>query len=291
MNYREHAPHPALAAFVECFWSAADPGGASAGAAETILPDGCPEWIFHFGAPYRSLEPDGSARLQGGSFLVGTLTHPLALAPTGPVHTMGVRFRPGGASAFLSEPLSELTDAAAPTVDLFGNGGRRVEDDARNAPDDASRRAVLERFLLSRLASRRPGRRDLDLAVAWILAGGGAVSIGAVAERLGKSRRQLERAFARGVGVSPKTLARIVRFQNLLRRSTRPGGAWSDLAAECGFADQAHLIREFREFSRATPSRPPEGGDLSLHFVAPERLDRMFEPDVAFLQDGGAGGV
>lgn len=102
----------------------------------------------------------------------------------------------------------------------------------------------------------------------------------------------MEREFRQRVGVSPKTLSRIARFQNLLRLSGRDASrSWSDLAAASGYADQAHLVREFREFSGTTPTgRPGHEGDLARHFVAPERIDallRSAEPGVAFLQDGG----
>src|SRR5262245_36071535 len=280
MKYREWAPHPALAPWVECFWSAAD-SGADAGARETVLPDGCPEWIFHLEAPYRSVEAESLAP-QPPSFVVGTTTGPFAIETTGPVSTFGVRFRPGGVSVFLPLPVSELTDLAAETADLWAADGRRVEEQVREAPDAPSRSAAIERFLLTRSRPDRAARRGVDAAVALILGGRGAVPIEEVAGRIGKSRRQLERAFSEGVGVSPKTLARLARFQNVLRRAGRGSPRWAELAAECGYADQAHLIREFKEFA----GEPPAGldtarGDLAPHFVDPGRLDRMLGSDVA----------
>jgi AraC-like DNA-binding protein len=287
MKYREWAPHPALSPWVECFWSAAD-SGAEAGARETVLPDGCPEWIFHLEAPYRSVAREGLAD-QLPSFVVGTTTGPLAIETTGPISTFGVRFRPGGVSVFLPLPVSELRDVAVATEDLWNADGRRVEDQVREAPDSGSRRATIERFLLARARPERAARRGVDAAVALILGGRGAVSIAEVAGRIGKSRRQLERAFSEAVGVSPKTLARLARFQNVLRRSGRGRPRWAQLAAECGYADQAHLIREFQEFAGESPAGLDTSlGDLAPHFVDPERLDRMLGSDVAFLQDAGA---
>jgi AraC-like DNA-binding protein len=284
MRYREYAPHPALSPYVECFWSARDPE-AVAGAVETILPDGCPEWIFHLDAPYRSAGPEPGA--QPRSFLAGTTTGPISIETTGAVSTFGVRFRPAGVSAFHGVPLSELADAAATSEELWDGQGRRIEDAVRSAPDGRSRRHAVEVFLLSRLRPDRPARGNLDSAVAMILAARGAVSIAALADRLGTGRRRLERAFAAGVGVPPKTLARLARFQNALRRASGAPPRWAEVAAECGYADQAHLIREFREFSGETPGGLDAArGDLAPHFVDPERLDRMFESDVAFVQDG-----
>ncbi len=232
MRYREWAPHPALSSWIECFWSAVD-ADAEAGARENVLPDGCPEWIFHLESPYRSLGPEGIAA-QPASFLVGTTTGLLALEATGPVSTFGVRFRPGGVSVFLPLPLSELTDSAVSSEDLWNGDGRRVEGEVMEAPDAGSRREAIERFLLARAKPDRPSRRGVDAAVALILGGRGAVAIADVAGRIGKSRRQLERAFSEGVGVSPKTLSRLARFQNVLRRAGRGAPRWAELAASCG---------------------------------------------------------
>ncbi len=292
MNYAEHQPPPRLAPFVECIWVASGPAPAAT-AFESVLPDGCLEWIFHLAAPYQALRTDGTAAVQPASLLVGQMTRPLRIAPTGPVKTMGIRFRPGGAHPFVGFPLDGLTGAFVPTRDVWSAGeGRRVEDAVLNAPDDGTRRALLEEFLARRLdASRFDGGR-LAAAAGTLLRRRGRMRVAELARRSGWSRRQLEREFQRRVGISPKTLARIARFQNLLRLSGRNAArSWSDLAAVCGYADQAHLVREFREFAGATPTeRRAAEGDLARHFVEPGRLEALLRPegpDVAFLQDAG----
>jgi transcriptional regulator GlxA family with amidase domain len=179
---------------------------------------------------------------------------------------------------------------------VWGAGeGRRVEDAVLNAPDDAARRTLVEHFLERRLESARSDGRRVAMAARALLHRRGRLPVAELARQTGWSRRQLEREFLQKVGVSPKTLSRVVRFQNLLRLSGRnPARPWSDLAAACGYADQAHLVRDFREFSGATPTeRSGNADELARHFVAPERLDALLQgagPDVAFLQDGGRPG-
>src|SRR6266436_5538474 len=85
-------------------------------------PDGCLEWIFHLGAPFRRWL-NGRWELQPRSFVVGELTRFILLQPNGPVGTMGVRFRPGGAYRFLPLPVHLLTDESVPTVDVWGRDG------------------------------------------------------------------------------------------------------------------------------------------------------------------------
>ena len=293
MNYAEHRPPARLSPFIECIWIASGPAPAAT-AFESVLPDGCPEWIFHLAAPYQALRADGTAAVQPASLLVGQMTRPLRIAPTGPVRTMGIRFRPGGAHPFFDVPLDALTGGSAPTRDVWSGGeGRRVEDAVLNAPDDGARRALLEDFLARRLDAARFDGHRIAAAAGTLLRRHGRMRVAELARRSGWSRRQLEREFRRRVGVSPKTLARIARFQNLLRLSGRDAArSWSDLAAACGYADQAHLVREFREFAGVTPTqRPAADGDLARHFVEPGRLEDLLRPegpDVAFLQDTAA---
>ncbi len=236
MKYREWSPDPALSAWVECFWSAAD-SGAEAGVHETVLPDGCPEWIFHLEAPYRSVTGEGLAD-QPPSFVVGTTTGPFAIETTGPVSTFGVRFRPGGVSVFLPLPVSALRDVAVATEDLWNADGRRVEDQVREATDSVPRRATIERFLLARARPERAARRGVDAAVALILGGRGAVSIAEVAGRIGKSRRQLERAFPRRSASPPR------RWR-----------AWRGSRTFCGARPAAGRAGHSSPPSAATPTR------------------------------------
>jgi len=219
------------------------------------------------------------------------MTRPINIAPTGPVHTLGVRFRPGGAREILAVPLDLLTDTTAETADLWSADGRRIEDEVGNARDDEARRGALERFLEARLPRAHVGTSRLEAAIGLVLRSRGRAEVAEVARHVGWSRRQLERQFRAGVGLSPKAFSRVVRFQNVLRLAGPARGAsWADLAARCGYADQAHLTREFRELSDATPaSGEAAGGDLARHFVAPARLEQLLSPargDVAFLQDG-----
>ena len=281
MKYSEYRPPELLAPFVECLWFASDSAAPAVGApSERILPDGCLEWIFHLGAPYRRWMPDGRAVLQPRSFVVGELSRYLLLQPTGAVATMGVRFRPGGAYRFLPMPLSELTDAQVPAAEVWGAGGREIEDRVLAARGAERRRRLVEEFLACRLTAAAP-RPRLESAVADILRSGGRARVSGIADRLRWSTRQLEREFRAGVGLAPKELARIIRFQNLLRLAGE--GAlrdWAGLAFEGGYADQPHLVREFRGFAGVTPGAFGVAalGDLAGSFLSPGRLDTLLGP-------------
>ena len=104
MRYCEIQPQPSLARFIECFWTLESDSSLAATVPETILPDGCVELILNFSAPIRELKEDGNEEQQPALFVAGQMTQPVAIAPTGAVQLLGIRFHPGGTGPFLPLP-------------------------------------------------------------------------------------------------------------------------------------------------------------------------------------------
>jgi AraC-like DNA-binding protein len=276
VNYIERKPQPALSEQVECFWFASS-DAAPAGLPERVLPDGCLEWIFHLGAPFRRLNPAHEWETQPRSFVVGELTRFILLQPTGPVDTMGVRFRPGGAYRFLPFPVGLLTDSFVSTGDIWGRDGECLEEAVLSARSHQHRQHAVETFLLSRLIDSEP-RRRFDAAIGEVLRSRGQMPINQIAAAIGCSLRQLEREFRAAAGLSPKSLARVIRFQNLLRLAGEDAlRQWAIVALDCGYADQPHMVREFRELSGQSPTErhASPAGELSRYFVSPQRLSDL----------------
>ncbi len=276
MHYRELRPRPPLDRFLECFWFADGEAPASSDSPpERIVPDGCPEMILHLGERFERVEENGRRLRQPRSFLVGALTRPLHVQPAGRVRTMGLRFRPFGLSAFVNIPLHELTDETTALADIWKGAVGHLEEGLGEARTDEERASRAERFLLEHLSLPciDPG---IEGCVQTILRARGQMRIEPLARRMGVSLRQVERRFRDAVGVSPKFLARVVRFQEVLRRC--PGEeTWIDLALDCGYYDQAHLLRDFRDFVGVAPRRfQAAEGDLARQFTSPARLDRFF---------------
>src|ERR1044071_10321272 len=115
MEYCERKPRPPLSRFVECFWALESYVPSTQ--LERILPDGCVELILNFGARF-SQHDDGKLKLQPRSFLVGQMTGPILISPTGPVQLLGIRFHPGGTLPFLRVPLHEITDQVVELSEL-----------------------------------------------------------------------------------------------------------------------------------------------------------------------------
>jgi AraC-like DNA-binding protein len=250
MNYCEIKPRYPLGRFVECFWMLES--DAPAPNPERILPDGCVELILNFGAEF-SQHCEGRQQLQPRNFLVGQMTGPILISPTGAVQLIGIRFHPGGTLPFMRLPLHEITDHV---VEL-GSLASKLERDLLHAASVScsllDKATAIEDFLTGELLSRKHDSRLMKLA-ARIVESGGLVSVDQLANDAGISSRQLERRFLREVGLGPKLLARIIRFQQVFRAVEQCDAAWATVAIECGYYDQAHLIRDFHQFARQTPA-------------------------------------
>jgi AraC-like DNA-binding protein len=237
--YEEHLPGERLAPFVTCFWEVT-PGEVASGP-RRVLPDGAMDVLYVLGS--------------GGARIIGPMTR--AIVTPGRATVVGVRFRPGAAPSLLGLAARELLDDAAPARDVWGAGGRALDARLAGASSARSVMRILEGELEARAAKAPAPDRRVSGAVGVLRAAGGELPIPAVAARVGLSERQMERLFHERVGYGPKLFARIVR----LERSTRAieGGrgslaSWASLAAQCGYADQAHLIREFRALTGVTPA-------------------------------------
>jgi len=252
MLYREIQPTPALARFVECFWTLENDGSTTVAQPERLLPDGCVELILNFGERFREHKDDGEEERQPQHLLVGQMTRPILIAPTGSVQLLGIRFHPGGTFPFFGIPMQELTNRV---TDLEALSGEFQNDLVRYGDKTLflSKIAAVEKLLVERVRSSRNDSRLVSL-VTKLVQNGGQISVDQLATDAGLSSRQLERRFLSEVGIGPKLLSRILRFQQIFRAVDRHDEGWAAVAAECGYYDQAHLIRDFREFARQTPA-------------------------------------
>jgi len=267
MLYRELSPAPVLRPYVRCYWTLhADATGDAS--PQRVLPDGCVEIIINLGARFVRHDESGRRERQPLELVVGPTTRPMTIAPSGAIRLVGVRFAPGGAVPFLSVAPQEVRDAAPSLADVASSLGGAVRDRLAVAPAGAEG-AVLDAALGTRLAQAK--RLADHRVLASVHAARGAdrpLRVDALMSLTGLGARQLERAFRDHVGFGPKTLCRLVRFQRVVRAiepTLRP--SWARLAARHGYADQAHLAREFREFAGTTlTSYVRELHPMSDHF-------------------------
>jgi AraC-like DNA-binding protein len=253
VEYREIRPRPLLSKFIECFWTLEGDAGSEPAQPQRILPDGCAELILNSGAPFEEHRESGERSRQPMRFLIGQITRPLLISPTGRVQIVGIRFHPGGSLPFFRLPMHEATDRVVNLGGLDAEWERAIAARSGEAATLLEHVAIAEELLLERICSGL-NHSKLWLVVAKIVDCGGQISVERLAFDAGVSRRQLERRFLSEVGIGPKLLCRILRFQQVFRAMERNDATWAGIAAACGYYDQAHLIRDCQEFAGETPS-------------------------------------
>ncbi|AEH88328.1 helix-turn-helix domain-containing protein [Mesorhizobium opportunistum] len=188
------------------------------------------------------------------SFAAGLFAGPVLIESFGAACCVQVNFTPLGARRFFRLPMSELTDSMVVLDDVLGTEGVALRERLGNAQDWTTRFDIAEAFVAARLTSAAQTPLEIAWAYDRIIASGGRTRIASLAERLGWSRKHLAGKFSDAIGIGPKTLSRIVRFNRALGLSRQPAAHWADIAADCGYADQAHLVREFRDLAGETPT-------------------------------------
>jgi len=180
-----------------------------------------------------------------------------------------VNFTLLGAYRLLNVTMSELANRCIDLGDLLGDETPRLIDRLACAPDWPARFKIMDQFLLRRLSTGRAMSPDIAWALKALQESKGGRSIGALTRELGCSRRHLIQRFHAQVGLSPKSVAGILRFEHAIAtiRSADEQN-WADLAVACGYYDQAHFNRDFRRYSGCTPTEfraalLPDGGGVA----------------------------
>ncbi|MDX3427893.1 MULTISPECIES: helix-turn-helix domain-containing protein [unclassified Streptomyces] len=194
-----------------------------------------------------------------GSVAGGPMCRSVAIHHDGRQHGVQVSLTPLGARAVYGMPAAALAHQLVPLDALLGALGVELTDRLRAATSWTARFAVLDEvFLLAvgRGGDRVPRVRP-EVAEAWrrLVAARGRVQVGAVAAELGWSRRYLTERFRGEVGLSPKTFARVLRFEHAHELATAHDPLpWAAVATASGYADQAHLVRDWGEFTGRSPT-------------------------------------
>ncbi len=188
-----------------------------------------------------------------GSFLAGLYDAPVVLDHDGSQLAIQVTFTPVGARILLRRPLGDLARETAALEDVLGREAGELAERLAGLGGWVARFAALDAWLLRRLRAAEPLRADVAHAWERIAATGGGVPVGALCAELGCSRRHLAARFGEELGLGPKAVGRLVRFERAVA-GVRAGRPLADVAADCRYADQAHLTREFATLAGMPPA-------------------------------------
>lgn len=195
----------------------------------------------------------------------------------GDVDNFTIHFQPSGFHRLFGVPMQELADAAYTAESVLGQLGTDLRDRLGQAPTFAQRVHITD-HVLSELAESASPRDAVGAAANQVFARDGRVRVDVMASACDLSVRQFERRFQIATGLSPKQYASIARFNAaVFRKLCRPDASWAEIAADCGYSDQMHLVRSFRAFAGDSPSR----FDARLR-LAPELRSMFATEDVVY---------
>lgn len=268
MHYDESPPPPDLALDVRRFWSLSDapPGSGRAPPRpiERVIPDGRMELIVHLGDRFAEVAHDRAAgrfhaaRPQPRALLAGQIAGPLFLQPGRAIDLFAIRFEPWGAAALLGVDAAALAERIVPLDDVVGAAAGKLVDVLAAARGEAARVEAASRWLRERARLGSPSR-----APAWLHTVVRAAqreperhTVATLAALAGSGRRDLDRRFARHVGLAPKPFLRVARVQQTLAAlEARPDAPLAVAALARGYCDQGHFTRDFGALTGTTPAR------------------------------------
>jgi AraC-like DNA-binding protein len=232
-KYCEQAASAPLSPWVECGWFLEN---ADALTEHRVPPDGCVDILY---------DRSNGLRAVGAMTVEQTFCYPEDAA------VAGIRFRPGMARTFLGLSPVELTDGSAALADLWPRRARELErqlDDAKSIQDAM-------RILVSNVAAPESQPNPVQHAIDALTAANGNADLDFLARQANLSPRQFRRRCLEESGLTPKHLARVLRFRYACQIARAAGRRldWAVIALDAGYYDQSHFIRDFREFTGRTP--------------------------------------
>lgn len=257
-------PQGPLAERVEAVWAS---WGEGVFEAEEILPRSRTEVLFSMGARHWLRGPGSGDRDRAyeTSFVSGLQQRPLNVLSPADSAMAGVRLRPAGVAAFLRDTPAAIAGAVVELDAILGPEIERLREQIVTTRDLRRRALLLAAAVARHLEGVPPLSDAVRFALAAFHASAGAARVRDLVRATGYSHRWVTERFRAEVGLAPKAYARVVRFENAFERLGRLDRVhWAEFALDCGYYDQAHLVRDFRELAGATPAevfrrRAPDG--------------------------------
>ena len=254
MNYQTFQPHSDLKSLVKCYWSLeipADPNSQR----QRIIPDGCIEMIFILGDEIKRYTSGDDFIIQPRAMVLGQTIEPFYIEPVGYVNSFAVRFYPYGIVNFVATSIKDLANKETPIELLFGERpAKELEQKIIQAPDTKERIEIIENFLFEKLIEKTTIDNIVKTTIDALLSTKGSTSINTILKDDLSKRRQLERKFLKQIGISPKQLGKVIRLQTALKLLLNQQlENLTKIGYESGYYDQAHFIKDFKEFTGTNP--------------------------------------
>lgn len=247
-------PSDFLSPYVKSYWMIENMMADGREHTQRIVPTGLTELSFYLGDQPSCSDPGKSFSEHG--VLTGQINNPFDLHIRGRLSLFSVCFYPHGLTPFLDFPVKELKNQSFPVSFIFGGDGKELAEKLSTRDSFHQRISIMEAYLYRRLTRQKHVSDDprARYSIRLINKSKGLLNIDQLASWVCLSRKQFERVFLNHVGISPWQFSRIVRFQNALQiKAGNHAVSLTELAYDCGYYDQSHMINEFINLSGKSP--------------------------------------
>ncbi len=254
MIYRIHKPAFPLSQYIDFFFYYE--GYVAGHTMEKLLPDGSVDMLIDLSETPKKLfyNEEGTTYSTLNKGWISGMKTDYILIDASVSQMIGVHFKPGGCYPFVDFPMSEINNRTIELDLVWGSGINQVREAILYETTAEGRFAVLEQFLLLKGKNRMDGHVLVQFSVSQLVKSPQMWTIRDLSFKTGVSAKHLITLFKKYVGLSPKMFSRINKFQKVIQLiELRQKIEWASLAYECGYFDQAHFIKEFRDFSGLNP--------------------------------------
>lgn len=269
MIFEIHSPSAPLAKYVEniVFYDGYQPDFSM----EKLLPDGAIHVIMDMQETPKKLyhNEDFSKFTEfKGCFVSGQHKGFIHIEVAQNSSMMVLRFLPGGAFPFFNVPISKLNDKVQQAELFWGDTIYRIREQIVAEKSIVTKFAIMEAFLLKKLEPAPEENKELSQAIATLVSEPFQITTKGLAKQAGMSQKHLISLFDRHVGLTPKYLARIYRFQKvILMLEEKKKIDWMQIVSDCGYYDQAHFVKDFYQFSGINPSKYMQQKGEYLNYI------------------------
>lgn len=262
LGFQMFSPSGELKPYIQCYWSIYIEDELSQPVTNKLISDGGMGVVLNFGHSFSIRIEDNIHTTTSGCFVIGPTEKATFLKLSKKINAIGIRFQPGGAYPFFQERISSFVDKIIPMLanDLW-RGTKKLYSSFKLTKTINDKISLLDDFFLTKLQeSAVVPSLWISKVVGTMRNHSGSIKNDELAKQFNMTKRHFERRFKKEVGLSPKQFSRIVRIEKArsLIRSLN-FNSLTDIGYECDYYDQAHFIREFKEFVKETPKQYFQG--------------------------------
>ncbi len=245
------SPHPCLEKTVDHYWI--EKNGRSN---VKMLPDGTNSIMFNLGTPFTIVGSNVNNKKLADSVFIGTHKKYYLLKEHKETHIIGIKFKQGGAYHLFKFPMMKFSNKIVNLTDLLNGESEKLRDMLIKAESPEEVKKVLDYYLFIKVDMINGASDVVDFVISKVKANGSPASIKELCQAANISNKHLISLFNKKVGLSPKLIYRINKFKKVIDLiEKKPQVNWPEIAFECHYYDQAHLINDFKHFSGTSPCK------------------------------------